>query len=95
MPRNSIGILFAHARIPKISNSVRIVEQCYLWMGVILRGLPVMQGDGIAGVSGVREKNVRLSSDWAFYTATYTKRWINFWTARTYNCVVSEENIAL
>ena len=73
MPRNSIGILFAHARIPKTSNSVRIVEQCYLWMGAILHGLPVMRGDGIAGVSGVREKNVRPSSDWVFYTITYIK----------------------
>ena len=95
MPRNSIGILFARARTPKTSNSVRIVGQCYLWTGAILRGPLVMREDGIAGVSGVRERNVRPSSDWMFYTATYTKRWINFWTARTYNCVVSEENIAL
>ena len=95
MPRNSIGILFARARTPKTSSSAKIVERYYLWMGVILHGPLVMRGDGIAGVSGVRERNVRPSSDWVFYTATYTKRWINFWTARTYNCVVSEENIAL
>lgn len=73
MPRNSIGILFARARIPKTSNSVRIVEQCYLWMDAILHGPLVMRGDGIAGVSGVRERNVRPSSNWAFYTTTYIK----------------------
>ena len=73
MPRNSIGILFARARIPKTSNSVKIVEQCYLWMGAILHGPLVMRGDGIAGVSGVRERNVRLSSDWVFYTTSYIK----------------------
>lgn len=73
MPRNSIGILFARVRTPKASNSVRIVEQCYLWMGAILPGLPVMRGDGIAGVSGVRDRNVRLSSNWAFYTIIYIK----------------------
>ena len=73
MPRNSIGILFARARIPKTSNNARIVEKCYLWMGAILHGLLAMRGDGIAGVSGVKERNVRPSSNWAFYTTTYIK----------------------
>lgn len=73
MPRNSIGILFARARIPKTSNSVRIAEQCYLWMGAILRGHLAMREDGIAGVSSARERNVRPSSNWVFYTTTYIK----------------------
>ena len=73
MPRNSIGILFARARTPKISSNARIVGQYYLWMGAILHGPLAMRGDGIAGVSGVRERNVRLSSNWAFYTTTYIK----------------------
>lgn len=68
MPRNSIGILFARARTPKTSNSAKIAGQCYLWTRAILRGHPVMQGDGIAGVNSARKKDVRLSSNWAFYT---------------------------
>lgn len=73
MPRNSIGILFARVRTPKTSNSVRIVGQCYLWMDAISRGHLAMRGDGIAGVSGARERNVRPSSNWVFYTTTYIK----------------------
>jgi hypothetical protein len=42
-------------------------------MGAILPSLPVMRGDGIAGVSGVRDRNVRPSSNWAFYTIIYIK----------------------
>lgn len=73
MPHNSIGILFARARTPKTSSSAKIVERYCLWMGAILRDLLAMRGDGIAGASGVRERNVRPSSDWAFYTIIYVK----------------------
>ena len=63
MPCNSIGIRFARARISKISNSVRIVGLYYLWMDVISHGLRAMREDGIAGVSGVRERNAKPSSE--------------------------------
>lgn len=42
-------------------------------MGVILHGPLAMREDGIAGVSGVKERNVRPSSDWVFYTIIYVK----------------------
>lgn len=73
MPHNSIGILFARARIPKTLNSAKIVVRYCLWMDAILRGLLAMRGDGIAGVSGVSERSVRPSSDWVFYTIIYVK----------------------
>lgn len=66
MQRNFIGILFARAGIPKTSSSVRIAGLYYLWTGAILHGLRAMRGDGIAGVSGVRERSVRPSNKLGF-----------------------------